>query len=432
MGNVTANPYLRAKDITIKPMGLARWLALGVCLGLSLGSPASELFNQASWLITERYGGFSPVNLSTLVQKYSLQLSTVCNREGESCPYERAAPLIQGLVNDLGDAHSYLFPPKRYARLSAQWQGELMPTYGLETLRIEDRKEHWVTKVLGGSPAEQAGLRRGDRVVGMNGGVLPHDEELAYSLLEEPQQEKQILELAVLRGSKHLTVLLTSSLDKGLRLPSMYIRSDGVAVMSIPDFDNQGEVGPRIHQLVRQAQTRSARAMVVDLRENPGGLLSECVSGAGAFLGTVVRKFDSRSGPYEQGFKGGVVYSKSTRGPEYEHYSIARPALWKGPVVVLVNQRSASCAEFFALDIQLSGRGQIVGETTSGVGNTATEFLPLLDGSGLQLTTGKALRGKVPYPEKVTPNVSIKDDLDLLALGRDGVLEKAVEVLGFR
>lgn len=408
-----------------------RWLTCLVYLGLALASPASELFNQASLLITERYGGFSPVNLSALIQKYSLQLSSVCNPEGEACPYERAAPIIQNLVTDLGDSHSYLFPPKRYARMSAQWQGELMPTYGLETLRIENRKEHWITKVLEGSPAEQAGLRRGDRIVSINGGVLPHDEDLAYSLLEEPQ-EKQTLELGLLRGNKRLSVLLTSTPDKGLRLPSMVLRNDGVALMHIPDFDNQGEVGPRIHQLVRQAQTRGARAMVVDLRENPGGLLSECVSGAGAFLGSVVRKFDSRTGAYEQGFRGGVVYSKSSRGPEYEHYSIARPALWKGPLAVLVNSRSASCAEFFALDIQLSGRGQIVGETTSGVGNTATEFLPLLDGSGLQLTTGKALRGKVPYPDKVTPNLSVKDDLDLLATGRDVVLEKAIEVLGFR
>ena len=408
--------------------GLA-WMV--VSLGLALASPALELFNQASSLITERYGGFSPVNLSALVQKYSLQLNTVCNPEGDNCPYERAAPLIQNLVNDLGDAHSYLFPPKRYARMSAQWQGEIMPTYGLETLRIENRKEHWVTKVLEGSPAEQAGLRRGDKIVAMNGGVLPHDEDLAYSLLEEPG-EKQTIELSLQRGAKRLTVLLTSTLDRGLRLPTMVLRSDGIAILSVPDFDHQGEVGPRIHQLVRQAQTRGAKALVVDLRENPGGLLSECVSGAGAFLGSVVRRFESRSGPYEQGFRGGVVYTRGSRGPQFENYSIARPALWKGPLAVLVNNRSASCAEFFALDIQLAGRGQIVGETTSGVGNTATEFLPLLDGSGLQLTTGKALRGKIPYPDKVTPNVSVKDDLDLLAQGRDVVLEKAVEVLGLR
>jgi carboxyl-terminal processing protease len=412
---------------------LLRWVVIGmVVVGLTWASPASELFDQASFLITERYGGGSAVNLGTLIQKYSLQLEMACNPEGEECPYERASPIIHNLVADLGDAHSYLFAPGRYARLSAQWQGEMLPTYGLETLRIENHREHWVTKVLEGSPADQAGVRRGDRIVAMNGGVLPQDEELAYSLLEEPEHERQTLELTLRRASKRLSVLLTAAPDKGLRLPSIYMRSDGVAVLSIPDFDNQGEVGPRIHQLVRQAQTRGAKAMVVDLRENPGGLLSECVSGAGAFLGSLVRKFDSRSGSYEQGFRAGIVYTRNTRGPEYEHYRIARPALWKGPLAVLVNRRSASCAEFFALDIQLSGRGQIVGETTSGVGNTATEFLPLLDGSGLQLTTGKALRGKALYPEKVIPNVAVKDDLDLLAQGKDVVLERAIEELGIK
>jgi hypothetical protein len=63
------------------------------------------------------------------------------------------------------------------------------------------------------------------------------------------------------------------------------------------------------------------------------------------------------------------------------------------------------------------------------VGNTTTEFLTLLDGSGLQLTTGKALRGKLPYPEKVVPDIAVKDNLDLLSRGRDEVLEQAVEVV---
>jgi carboxyl-terminal processing protease len=97
----------------------------------------------------------------------------------------------------------------------------------------------------------------------------------------------------------------------------------------------------------------------------------------------------------------------------------------------MVNAGTGSCGEYFAADLQLSKRASVIGEATVGVGNTSTQILGLLDGSGLQITYAKSLQADgTPYPERVKPDVEIKDDLDLLSSsGRDQVLDAALERL---
>jgi carboxyl-terminal processing protease len=105
-------------------------------------------------------------------------------------------------------------------------------------------------------------------------------------------------------------------------------------------------------------------------------------------------------------------------------------AYWTGPVVVLVNERTASCAEYFTFDLQEGRQAPVIGQPTAGVGNTATVFLRLSDGSGLQITTSRAQRKDGSfYPERVTPTLNLSDDWYALAEGRDLLLEKAVELL---
>lgn len=112
--------------------------------------------------------------------------------------------------------------------------------------------------------------------------------------------------------------------------------------------------------------------------------------------------------------------------PQYE----VQAAYWTGPVVVLVNERTASCAEYFTFDLQEGRQAPVIGQPTAGVGNTATVFLRLSDGSGLQITTSRAQRKDGSfYPERVTPTLNLSDDWYALAEGRDLLLEKAVELL---
>jgi carboxyl-terminal processing protease len=168
--------------------------------------------------------------------------------------------------------------------------------------------------------------------------------------------------------------------------------------------------------------------MVIDLRNNGGGVLSECLVGAGAFVKETYRRLQDNLRFSEQGYKEGYYYTRLA-GRDRTQY-VVQAAYWTGPVAVLVNERTASCAEYFTFDLQEGRQAPVIGQPTAGVGNTATTFLRLSDGSGLQITTSKAQRPDGSfYPDRVTPTLSFSEDWYALAEGRDLMLEKAIELV---
>lgn len=400
-------------------------------IGLAWAGPAEDLFGQASYYLTQRYISADGADITLLLSQYQSKLKEACAPQGDACTFETAGKLIAALVLELQDGHTNYFPPPDYQDLAEEFARADHPTYGLETLRIPQTREHWVLRVEPESPAGQAGLQRGDRVLLANGQPLPESPREAYRLLEWPKSSGLRLELTLSRAKRRFTATLESTQSNGSLLPSLVTRPDGVGILSIPNFDTAEAVGPKVHELVALATQRGVRKMVVDLRDNPGGLVSEFLSSAGAFLGDVSRLFRSREGVFEQGYRQGQVYSRSGRDKEeYVFYSISNPAHWRGPLAVLVNSRSASGAEYFAADIQLRKRGVVIGEQTSGVANTSTLFVQLMDGSGLQISSSLALQpdGSV-YPRSVTPDLPVADDLELRNQGRDLPLAKALEWL---
>jgi carboxyl-terminal processing protease len=301
-----------------------------------------------------------------------------------------------------------------------------------------------VTDVVENGPAEAAGFVRGDRIVAVNGQPMPRvNESLAENTPERQTQENENaraiskvvstgepVTLTVVRGGNaRLEVNVQGKLFVTGRLPSLKTWSRApanVAVLRIPDFEGP-TVGQVIHDLVRKAQASGIKALIVDLRDNGGGRSTECLSGVGAFVGPVLRLRESKRSKYPLAFRDGVVTQNG-----FQLYQLKTVSLWQGPVVALVNAATGSCGEYFAADLQYAKRGVVLGETTAGVGNTGTQFLGLLDGSGLQVTTERALHADgTPYQEAVTPDIAIKDDLDELARsGRDLPLERAVQTLG--
>ncbi|RIH83819.1 putative CtpA-like serine protease [Calidithermus terrae] len=400
-------------------------------LGLAQASPAEDLFDQASYYLTQRYIRADPAALAPLLSQYQSKLKEVCAPAPDACGFEAAGRLIAALVEELGDGHTHYFPPLDYGVLAEELAGGAQPTYGLETLRVPQTREHWVLRVDPGGPAEKAGLQRGDRVVLANRQPLPESAREAYRLLESPKSAGLSLELTLSRAGRRWAVVLKSVLGEGSPLPSLTTRPDGVGVLSIPNFDAAGAVGPKVHELVALAGERGVKKLVVDLRDNPGGLVTEFLASAGAFFDSLSRRFRSRDGDFEQGYRRGQVYGKAAGDEEaYVFYTLRKPARWRGPLAVLVNSRSASGAEYFAADVQLRRRGAVVGERTSGVGNTSTRFVQLMDGSGLQISSSLALQPDgSPYPEAVTPDLIVPDDLEARNRGQDLPLARALEWL---
>ena len=405
------------------------WIAWLLWAGLALASPAQDLLNEASRLLADYYGGFSQVRLQELRQKYQAELEKICAQE-VNCPSDKAHSVIQALVAEYGDRHTRFFTPEDYAEIQRRLAGgnSTRPQLGVQLQVVPGLEGLLVVEVLAETPAEDAGLRRGDRILAINGQALPQAEGERMEFLRERVAAGAPLSLTIQRIQQRLVLEVHPRIISLRQLPTLSLRPDGVAVLRIPSFSGYQQVGPRIHELVRQAQLAGAKAMVIDLRNNGGGVLSECLVGAGAFVKETYRRLQDNLRFSEQGFKEGYYYTWLA-GRDRTQY-VVQAAYWTGPVAVLVNERTASCAEYFTFDLQEGRQAPVIGQPTAGVGNTATTFLRLSDGSGLQITTSKAQRPDGSfYPDRVTPTLSFSEDWYALAEGRDLMLEKAIELV---
>lgn len=413
-----------------------RVFILGALLALTFAwaSPASELFREASFYLEFYYYGPAQTPPQEVIARYRERLDQACASQGEGCGLEVARPLIAQMLRELGDGHTYYLAPENFRSALERFDGtaEARPLVGLQfgpavpgAVLIQD--------IVAGSPAEAAGLRPGDRVVGVNG-VPPSSAET----LRQQLGSDAPVRLQIARGDAARPERLEVSLERRavipLDLPYAYTlpTAPGVMVLRIPQFATYGQVGPRVHALVRQALEQNAKAILLDVRNNGGGEETECISAAAAFIGDYEIFMQSRLGRYPLGFREGATVGNDPRDPR--GYRIPAATLWRGPVAVLVNRRSASCAEIFAYLLQHAGRARVVGERTAGVANTATDFFPLLDRSAVAITYVRTLNTDgSPLPDFVEPDVTVSDDpAAWLGTGRDPVMERALEVLRLR
>ena len=407
-------------------------LLTGIALGSGAlaSSPAQAVFDETVYYLLTQYGGFSSVNLRELPAQYQPKLSAACMDLANTCPAERAYPIVTEMVKKLEDKHT-AFVPKSAESIREQFSGRGKTTgFGIRPSKLESG--YYVRSVQVGSPASIAGVRRGDKILAVDGTPIPKDPSAAYDLWDaaEGREAPSLLSLTRL-GSRVSVEITPATLEP--ELPSLDVRPDGIALLRVPDFVGRGPgtVGPRIHALLLEAQQKNARALIVDLRDNPGGLVTESFSGAAALIpDKPIQKLVSRSPLSNAEFRwvGNTVVQRAF-GVDRKLLTVVTPAKWDKPVTVLVNAYSASCAEFFAINLLQAGRGAVIGEPTYGVGNTVIAFSFLSDGSALQVTTARTVTAdNAAYPERVTPTQVIPDSLEAInRTGRDAVLEAALE-----
>ena len=216
-----------------------------------------------------------------------------------------------------------------------------------------------------GRPAATSGVRRGDRVLAVDGvPVSARDFGFAASLLEGPAETE--VELRLERGGKRRSVLLRRRVAP---VPSVRSEArDGVLWVRIEAFTDSTD-GRLAEAVLAAAASGATRGLVLDLRGNRGGLLSQAVSVAGAFLA------------------GGTVAWTSGRHPDAARvWEAPGPDLAEGlPLVVLVDGRTASAAEIVAAALGERGRAVVVGSATTGKG-LIQAVVPLPNGGELLVT----------------------------------------------
>lgn len=229
-----------------------------------------------------------------------------------------------------------------------------------------------IVNVIRGSPAERAGLRAGDHLVGVGGrsiGGMGVNE--AASLLQGP--EGSVVTLAILRAPAPARAVTVRR--EHVEVPSVEdVRIvdpiAGVAALRISSF--QKTTATDLESALRRLDAAGMRSLIVDLRGNPGGLLSAGVDCADLFLDR------------------GLVVATRGRSPEEDFNYLANPSgTWQIPLVVVIDGESASASEIFAGAVRDHHRGRIVGTRSYGKGSVQGIFPLDIGGMGMRLTTAK-------------------------------------------
>lgn len=386
-------------------------------------SPAQYLLGEALLTFEERYFGFKEIDFNALGHDANTKLELAC-KDLSPCPFSVGESTLDNMLSSVGDGHTFRLTPIAWAQFVANSDNASLPMIGLKFAPLPDASALVVTRVLEGSPAQLAGIERGDVIWAVGGVSLETFKSAseAVSVITTFEFNKQGITLEVSHlGSERKTVKLEPAELKPW-LPSYELRPDGVAVITFYQYLTGNLIASRVHEFVRFAQAAKARAIVLDVRGSGGGSGYESVASAGAFVEPVGTQFENTRG------KGRVVYQNGQIANS--GFRISNPAIWTGTVLVLTNHISRSAAEYMTFFLSETGRAKVIGEVTAGVLNTSTSIFPLPGGSSLAVTSGRSssLNG-VPHPEFVTPDVVMTDDMAALSQGRDLILLKALEML---
>ncbi len=408
----------RALVLSVLTLGAAPILAAAL-------SPAQQVFDEANTLLQQEYGGLSLVDRFALTKTFQLRLNAVCASNLSDCSEEKAYSVIEAEMAELGDEHSFFENPEDFEDFVTRATGGNRKQFGVK-LAMLDKQNRVVTEVITDSAAQEAGLQRGDLIETLNG------KPYVYEKLRAARESGSTIVLGILRLGQPRTVTLTSRESSTRDLPRLEMVPDeyntsSIAVLRIPTFLSDGGIAQKVHQLVGQAQEKNLQGLIVDLRGNSGGSLSECDSAVSAFVPVVSRIARTAQGSSR------TVVSRGTRLEDGRlRGGVRSPNLWQGPMAVLVDDISASCSEFFAYEIQYAKRGPVIGDYTAGVGNTATRVFQVGKGA-LQLTIlNYAKPDGTPYPNRIVPDQiqgETEDDIRLLTQGVDSLLNAAIQAL---
>ncbi|KAF0127297.1 MAG: carboxyl-terminal processing protease [Elusimicrobia bacterium] len=306
-----------------------------------------------------------------------------------------------GMVRQLDDFSQFM-EPDLYKRVKSDTEGE----FGGIGIRV-DVREGWLTVVtpLPNTPAYRAGLYPGDKIIKIEG------EDTKDMIIDEAIKR--------LRGAPGTKVNITTAreadekdadwIQRDVALVRELIKTEAVrhrmlegkvGYLKIIDFT--GHVVENVNKAMESLKAQSMEALVIDLRYDPGGLLSASVDIAKLFLG------DNKM----------IVYTKGRKPENYQEFRAGSKAAYPAlPVVVLVNRYSASASEILAGALQDNKRAVIIGERTFGKASVQS-MIPLSDKSALRLTiakyytpSGKAIQRDAKGENGgIVPDIEIKVD----------------------
>ncbi len=404
------------KSSSTADIGLGTWLKrlLAVIIlaaififGYSLGS--AKVTSGTAWgagnlLGTPTLDSSAQADMSTFWQVWNLAKANYVDQPVDQKKLMDGA--LEGMVWSLGDPYSSYFT----ADQAKEFNSTLSGTFSGIGAEIGER-DAGITVVapLPDSPAIKAGLQTNDIIAAIDGKTT------AGMSADEA--------VHLIRGDAGTTVTLT--LIRGTAKPfdvaivraaiqtksvTWDIRDDGIAVITMSIFNE--DTDSLFAQAVDAITKAKAKGIIVDLRGDPGGLLTAAIKVASYWTGdktVVIEKFRDHENPY---------------------HGNASAVLASIPTVVLVNGGSASASEILSGALQDYGLGTIMGETTFGKGSVQ-EYYDLPGGSAAKITIARWLtpNGRTIHEVGITPDIEVKETLDQIHAGSTPQMDAAISHL---
>jgi len=316
---------------------------------------------------------------------------------------------IRGMMEALGDEHTFYMDPELYENEILALQGEYE---GIGAYVDMDGEYLTIVSPIAGSPAELVGLHPGDKVIAIDGedmtGTPPEEVRLkvlgpegtTVTITVRRDGEPEPLEFVITRAR----ITIHSAEGKMLE--------DGIAYVDINSFGDKTtqELRAALQNLMKQ----NPKGLVIDLRNNPGGYLNTAIEVSSEFID-----------------EGVIMYEQYGDGRRDEYTALGNGQATDIPIVVLINEGSASASEILAGALQDYERATLVGEKSYGKGSVQNRQLLSNNQGAARVTIAKWLTPKERAIDHVglTPDVLVEMTPEDFAAGRDPQLDAAVETL---
>lgn len=313
--------------------------------------------------------------------------------------------LLAGYVGGLGDPYSVYYTEEELDSVLESSSGAY---YGIGVLvgQMEDGSLQ-VVNVFSNSPAMEAGMQKEDRIIGVDGQSVEGmelDQVVAYIKGAEGSQ----VTVTVYRESTGETLDLSME-RREVEVDTVEHRmlDNNVGYLQLVEFDDVSL--EQMEAALADLESQGMEGLILDLRDNPGGLLTSVVDIADLFLD-----------------EANIFYMEDKAGNRVD-YDAQDGTSYQGPIVILVNGNTASAAEVLSGTLQDHGVAQLVGTTTFGKGIVQT-FYELSDGSGVKLTTAHYFtpNGTDIHGTGIEPDVTVEMET---GADPDVQLEAAQELL---
>lgn len=363
-------------------------ILVAVALGFGLAHFAARQFGAPSWWPNrerDRNVRYFRDVLDTVKQYY------VDEKKADYAALTRAA--LRGMMSEL-DPHSEFLDAEAYS----QTEEELNNEFNGVGIQVEERDNHIVViTTIADTPAERAGIRRGDRIVSIDGHTIddPSTEKAVRLIRGEPGSE---VKMVFYRPSidREVTYVLKRERIRLRSVRNTQISTDGIGYTQITQFSER--TGEEFEAALKELEKHDLRALVLDLRNNPGGLVDAAVDVCDQFFdkNELIAYTQGRTKESREEFRAEDNHPRRTY-----------------PIAVLVNGGTASAAEIVSGALKDTKRAVIVGEKTFGKGSVQS-IIETQNGEGIRLTTARYYTpsGITIHEKGIQPQVEIEMSAD--------------------